>query len=112
MANLKEYQTKISTSRLYRIKPAPIRQPLKVWITNQGSDSEIKIYIAEDGATPDTLPASLAEMAVIATSNSIFDGAKAFENLTSNFIAVEQVAGTGNITINGIEIVADEGAIS
>jgi hypothetical protein len=111
MANLKEWQTKITLSRLYRIDYGGTRQPLKpaIYIQGQAGTDTANIYFALDGTTPNTAPASLNEMGRVA---SAVEGGKAIENIDANFLAVTASAGTPTIFLSGIRILEDLGAIS
>lgn len=106
MANLQTYQTKITVGNLYKIteiKPRPVGDP---WLTLQGAGL-VNIYLAEDGATPDADPATLAEMGL-----SKSDTVESSALLTKpNFISIQQSSGTNTAYLSGVKV-EDLGAIS
>lgn len=108
MANLQPWQIKLTPNRLYRTRLAPSRNIGNIAIIPQGVEGvdNFSVYIALDGATPDTNPASLAEMSKI---NTDISSARSFQSFDFNFLAVTQSAG-GSIYVSGL-VVEDIGAI-
>lgn len=108
MANLKPWQVKLTENRLYKVRPAANRNIGLTSITPHGTDADtFTVYVALDGATPNTNPASLAVMSKAASDIS---SAHIFEGFDFNFLAVTKAA-AGAIYLSGFEV-EDLGAIS
>lgn len=108
MANLKAWQAKLTAGRLYKVRPAANRNVEKTSIISQGGDADtFTVYVAIDGATPNTDPGSLATMSKVLVDVT---GSKVFNALDFNFLAVTQAA-AGDIYLCGY-VVEDLGAIS
>ncbi len=107
MANLQSYQTKLTVGRLFRIKKDKISKPTSnVWFTIQGVGT-VDVYVAEDGATPDTNPANLAAMGKTITGSVVSQSMEG----NHNFISFQQNGGTNTVYVSGAAV-EDLGAIS
>ena len=106
MANLKSYQTKLTVGNLYKLTEVRPRPVGNAWLTLQGAGT-VDIYVAEDGATPDTDPANLTDMGktIEGTVTSVsIEG-------NHNFISIQQNTATNTVYISGIAA-EDLGAIT
>ncbi len=100
MANLQSYQTKLTVGRLFRIKQDKISKPTSnVWFTIQGTGT-VDIYVAEDGATPNTNPANLAAMGKTIENTVV---SRSMEG-NHNFISFQQNTDTNTVYISGADV--------
>jgi hypothetical protein len=109
MANLTAAQTKLTLNNLYRLNKSAsgINAFSKAFLMMQGTGT-VNVYIALDGAAPDTEPASLAEMSQIQAG---IDGTIAFQSFDFRYIAIEQASGSNEVYFSGFTL-EDKGAIS
>ncbi len=101
MANLKTFQTKLIIGRLYKIEEVRPRPVGNAWITIQGENSSVDIYVAEDGTvTPGTDPVALSEMGKTIENSSISQSMQG----NHNFISIKQNTGTSHVFISGVKV--------
>lgn len=107
MANLQSFQIKLTVGNLFKIKQTKISKPTSnVWFTIQG-EGAVDIYVAEDGAAPDTNPANLAAMGKTIENTVVSQSMEG----NHNFISIQQNTGTNTVYVSGVDV-EDLGAIS